>query len=110
MAKSKANNTLSITDNRTGKKYDLPIENDTIKVVAISLSVTTTTALVRSTGGLTVAVFLFVFEAARHIFLRSLVVNGFLGIRNQGDQVTLKPVFRRFRLFFDVTLGSFSFM
>ncbi len=33
MAKSKANNTLSITDNRTGKKYDLPIENDTIKAM-----------------------------------------------------------------------------
>ncbi len=33
MAKSKANNTLSITDNRTGKKYDLPIENDTIRAM-----------------------------------------------------------------------------
>ena len=33
MAKSKANNTLSITDNRTGKQYDLPIENDTIKAM-----------------------------------------------------------------------------
>ena len=33
MAKSKANNTLSVTDNRTGKKYDLPIENDTIKAM-----------------------------------------------------------------------------
>jgi citrate synthase len=33
VAKSKANNTLSITDNRTGKKYDLPIENDTIKAM-----------------------------------------------------------------------------
>lgn len=33
MAKSKANNTLSITDNRTGKSYDLPIENDTIKAM-----------------------------------------------------------------------------
>jgi len=33
VAKSKANNTLSITDNRTGKKYDLPIENDTIRAM-----------------------------------------------------------------------------
>lgn len=33
MAKSKANNTLSITDNRTGKNYELPIENDTIKAM-----------------------------------------------------------------------------
>ena len=33
MAKSKANNTLSITDNRTGKNYDLPIENDTIRAM-----------------------------------------------------------------------------
>jgi len=33
VAKSKANNTLSITDNRTGKQYDLPIENDTIKAM-----------------------------------------------------------------------------
>jgi len=33
VAKSKVNNTLSITDNRTGKKYDLPIENDTIKAM-----------------------------------------------------------------------------
>jgi len=33
VAKSKANNTLSVTDNRTGKKYDLPIENDTIKAM-----------------------------------------------------------------------------
>ena len=33
MAKSKANNTLSIKDNRTGKQYDLPIENDTIKAM-----------------------------------------------------------------------------
>ncbi len=33
MAKSKANNTLSITDNRTGKQYDLPIENETIKAM-----------------------------------------------------------------------------
>ena len=33
MAKSKVNNTLSITDNRTGKSYDLPIENDTIKAM-----------------------------------------------------------------------------
>lgn len=33
MAKSKANNTLSVTDNRTGKQYDLPIENDTIKAM-----------------------------------------------------------------------------
>jgi len=33
VAKSKANNTLSITDNRTGKQYDLPIENETIKAM-----------------------------------------------------------------------------
>jgi len=33
VAKSKANNTLSITDNRTGKNYELPIENDTIKAM-----------------------------------------------------------------------------
>jgi len=33
VAKSKVNNTLSITDNRTGKSYDLPIENDTIKAM-----------------------------------------------------------------------------
>lgn len=33
MAKSKVNNTLSITDNRTGKSYDLPIENDTIRAM-----------------------------------------------------------------------------
>jgi citrate synthase len=33
VAKSKVNNTLSITDNRTGKVYDLPIENDTIKAM-----------------------------------------------------------------------------
>jgi citrate synthase len=33
VAKSKANNTLSIKDNRTGKQYDLPIENDTIKAM-----------------------------------------------------------------------------
>ena len=26
-------NTLTITDNRTGKQYDLPIENDTIKAL-----------------------------------------------------------------------------
>ena len=28
---AKKSNTLTITDNRTGKKYDLPIENDTIR-------------------------------------------------------------------------------
>ncbi|MCH7950380.1 MAG: citrate synthase [Candidatus Dadabacteria bacterium] len=33
MAKSKANNTLSITDNRTGKNYEIPIENDTIRAM-----------------------------------------------------------------------------
>ena len=33
MAKSKVNNTLSITDNRTGKNYEFPIENDTIKAM-----------------------------------------------------------------------------
>ena len=26
-----SSNTLSITDNRTGKKYEVPIENETIK-------------------------------------------------------------------------------
>jgi citrate synthase len=26
-------NTLTITDNRTGKQYDLPIENETIKAL-----------------------------------------------------------------------------
>jgi len=33
VAKSKANNTLSITDNRTGKNYEIPIENDTIRAM-----------------------------------------------------------------------------
>ena len=33
MAKSKANNTLNITDNRTGKNYEIPIENDTIRAM-----------------------------------------------------------------------------
>jgi len=33
VAKSKVNNTLSITDNRTGKSYELPIENDTIRAM-----------------------------------------------------------------------------
>jgi len=33
VAKSKVNNTLSITDNRTGKNYEFPIENDTIKAM-----------------------------------------------------------------------------
>ena len=33
MVKSKANNTLSITDNRTGKNYEIPIENDTIRAM-----------------------------------------------------------------------------
>ena len=28
-----SNNTLTITDNRTGKSYDLPIENDTIRAI-----------------------------------------------------------------------------
>lgn len=26
-------NTLTITDNRTGKQYDIPIENETIKAI-----------------------------------------------------------------------------
>ncbi len=33
MAKSKANNTLSITDNRTGKNYEIPIKNNTIRAM-----------------------------------------------------------------------------
>lgn len=33
MAKSKAKNTLSMTDNRTGKNYEIPIENDTIRAM-----------------------------------------------------------------------------
>jgi len=33
VAKSKAKNTLSITDNRTGKNYEIPIENDTIRAM-----------------------------------------------------------------------------
>ena len=28
-----SNNTLSITDNRTGQTYELPIENDTIRAI-----------------------------------------------------------------------------
>src|SRR6476659_9192332 len=28
-----SSNTLTITDNRTGKQYDLPVENDTIKAL-----------------------------------------------------------------------------
>jgi len=33
VAKSKAKNTLSMTDNRTGKNYEIPIENDTIRAM-----------------------------------------------------------------------------
>ena len=32
-----------------------------------------------------------------------------LGLRSRGDQVIFKPVFRSFRLFLAVTLGSFLF-
>ena len=33
MAKSKGKDTLTVTDNRTGKEYELPIENDTIRAM-----------------------------------------------------------------------------
>ena len=32
-AKPASNNTLTVTDNRTGKSYEVPIKNDTIKAL-----------------------------------------------------------------------------